>query len=100
MKKRTYISLIIALLTVLGITIFFLASAVLSMPKNNAQEVKEYSYTKAVCENGKCQDYVILCSGEEVISKTPITGAAINIPNGWQDPRSENLIKGFCNFSK
>jgi len=98
MKKKTYISILTALLLILGITIFVLISTIQNMPQEQTK-VSEYSYTKAICEGDTCQDYVILCNGQELISQTPITGAQMKIPSGWEDPRPQELVAGFCTLA-
>ena len=59
-----------------------------------------YSYTKAICDDKNyCQDYEIICEGEILIEKNPITGAVIQHLPEWTDPRTEEAAKGFCNIS-
>ncbi len=78
------ITILIALLLIflLGISI---------IPKNitgNVVEEFEYSYTKAICnEDNLCQDYEIVCKGNQLKSQTPITGAIIQNPKNWTDSR-------------
>lgn len=56
-----------------------------------------YSYTKAICNDTNfCQDYVVVCNGNDLVSSTPITGATIQHSLSWQDPRSQELIESFC----
>ena len=62
-----------------------------------------YTYTKAICnESNYCQDYEIVCEGNEIIKTNPITGASVQNPENWQDPRpeSEQNRDGLCNFSE
>lgn len=57
---------------------------------------KENSLTKAICDNKNyCEDYEILCKGEEVIKLTP-TGAAIQFSEDWKDPRSQEEREILC----
>jgi hypothetical protein len=57
-----------------------------------------YSYTKAICnETNYCQDYEIVCKNGEIINKNPITGAAIQHPLDWKDPRDNETINELCN---
>ena len=56
-----------------------------------------YSYTKAICnETNYCQDYEIACKNGEVISKSPITGAAVQFSTNWKDPRDNEAIEKLC----
>ena len=59
-------------------------------------QIREYTYTKAICDENKCQDYVISCSGNNEVSRIPITGAMIQIDSEWEDPRSQEVINTFC----
>lgn len=95
--KKTIIALSFVLIILAGALTILSINFVKSLEQS--EKSNEYSYTKAICEDGVCQDYVIVCNGSEIISKDPITGASINIPNGWSDPRSEELINGFCEFN-
>lgn len=54
-----------------------------------------YTYTKAICnESNYCQDYEIACRNGGVEEISPITGAAIQNPSSWEDPRVESEL---CN---
>jgi len=101
MEKRAFIGIISALIIALVICIIFLVYALINLA--SAQEisnnVNNYSYTKAICEENFCQDYIISCNGTKLITKEPITGAAISLPKGWQDPRERKLVEGFCNIT-
>lgn len=55
------------------------------------------SHTKAICdENNYCQDYHIFCKKESLIKMSPITGAAIQLPSTWTDPRNQETINKIC----
>jgi hypothetical protein len=55
------------------------------------------SFTKAICtENNFCQDYYILCENKKVISRSLITGAAVQFSPDWKDPRSEEFRNKMC----
>ena len=61
------------------------------------QTINHYSWTKAICDkNNYCQDYEIVCKDTNLISKTPITGAAVQFSENWQDPRDKETIESFC----
>lgn len=50
-----------------------------------------YTQTKAICnETNYCQDYQISCDEERAIMITPITGAVVQFPENWKDPRNES----------
>jgi len=56
-----------------------------------------HSFTKAICtEDNYCQDYEIMCKGNKTMSMTPITGAAVQFSENWEDPRNEETIRRFC----
>lgn len=99
MKRSNFISIISALLVLLAVALSILAYNVIDVITAQETTAQNYSYTKAICENGICQDYIIECNGTKIISQTPITGAAITLPTGWEDPRPQELIEGFCNLS-
>lgn len=55
----------------------------------------EYSYTTAVCNNTNyCQDYEVVCKGNNLVRMEPIVGAVIQQNDEWQDPRSD--FSKFC----
>jgi len=54
------------------------------------------SFTKAVCEEKYCQDYLFNCNNEKIISIAPITGAAVKFDENWKDPRTEEQIGKLC----
>jgi len=96
MKQKELITIIAGLLIVLSGLLIFLVIAIL----DNNQETTtstEYTYTKAICtEDNFCQDYVIICDGQEMLDKTPIDGATAQFPKTWNDPRSLEAINSFC----
>lgn len=93
MEKR----LIIPILIVLGLLAVTLSVLSLTIISHGETKVSRgYSYTKAICDENSCQDYVIVCEGPEVISQTPIEGAQVQYPLNWKDPRSQEVINGFC----
>lgn len=93
MKKRIIFALIAVLLVLVGILFFYLSANI------TGETIKEYSYsyTKAICnETNYCQDYEIKCEGNTTISQNPISGAVIQNPNNWRDPRDEESINKLC----
>jgi len=65
-----------------------------------ATEEKDYnfnhSWTKAICNETHCQDYEIYCKGNRLVEQIPITGAIIEIPENWIDPRNETMRERVC----
>lgn len=93
--KRLLILLGILLLILIGILI-------ISLTRQNitGETVKEYTHTKAVCnENNFCQDYEVTCQGEKVVDIKP-TGYIVQNPDDWKDPRNQEEIGQWCNVSE
>lgn len=58
---------------------------------------EHYSFTKAICnETNYCQDYEITCKNGELTDINPLTGAAIQNPSNWQDPRNQTTRDKLC----
>lgn len=56
-----------------------------------------YSYTKAVCnEKNFCQDYEILCNGNDILNMIPITGASVQFSSDWKDLRDKETRERLC----
>jgi hypothetical protein len=55
-----------------------------------------HSWTKAICNETQCQDYEIYCNGNKLINQTAITGAVMNVPEDWIDPRNETNRERVC----
>lgn len=94
MKNTTKIIILIIALIVLLVFISFR-----NLGFATAEQTSEYthSWTKAICNETACQDYEIYCNGDEFVSQSPITGAVISIPKGWEDPRNETMRERLCN---
>ncbi len=55
---------------------------------------KEYSFTRAICnENNKCIDVFVKCLNGEVEEMTPVSGF-VSFPFDWEDPRGN--LSEFC----
>ncbi len=81
MKKLGIIGIILLLILV-GILSFLLA--------NSEDNLDYYTHTKAICnETNYCQDYQISCNSKGIVMMTPITGAFLQLPENWKDPRNE-----------
>ena len=95
--KKTAI-LVIILFILVAVTIFLIYSNLIN-PDITGGVIQEYnySYTKAICdEDNFCQDYEIICNNETLVEMNPITGAAVQQPDNWQDPRDKETIERLC----
>jgi hypothetical protein len=89
--------LLIGALILLAGALIFLSANLATSGENETPELKSYTYTKAICDKDNfCQDNIITCKGNQVVSMDAITGASIQLPKTWQDPRSEREINEFC----
>ena len=62
-----------------------------------SENLSIYSYTKGICnESNSCQDHVIECDGDVIVSIEPIEGAVIQFDEDWVDPRSDEDIGRIC----
>ncbi len=93
MKNTHKIIFLLILLVLLIISFVFSTSGFIS-----GDPLSDYtnSWTKAICNETHCQDYVIYCRGDEFVGKSPISGAIISIPPGWEDPRDEEMRGRVC----
>jgi hypothetical protein len=90
MKNKTVIFCLAFIFLLAGLGIFYAKNAVSNIIEG------ENLFTKAICDNKNyCEDYEILCKGKEVIKLTP-TGAAIQFPEDWKDPRHKEEIELLC----
>ena len=82
MKKIKILLLVLLLIFILTLT------AILT--KSQESYLDYYTHTKAICNTTNyCQDYQISCDKERAIMTTPITGAVVQHPENWTDPRNE-----------
>lgn len=93
MKRITKLAIVSIALILLIVIISFRTSG--SVNNDSPYEYTHF-WTKALCNETHCQDYVIYCNGEEFIRQRPITGAVISIPKGWEDPRNESMRDRVC----
>jgi len=85
MKKLIILSVILFLILII------LLAFLIAKPE---KDLDLYTHTKAICnETNYCQDYQISCNSKGIIMSTPITGAAVQFPENWKDPRNENEKK-------
>ena len=96
MEKST-ILLVVLLIILVGALGFISNNFVQKYITGSAIEDFQYLYTKAICdENNFCQDYEIVCKGNELISQTPVTGAFLQQDINWKDPRTNEAIEKIC----
>ncbi|MFA4952831.1 MAG: hypothetical protein WC584_01260 [Candidatus Pacearchaeota archaeon] len=89
--KKIAIALFIILLLILS-SYFFLNSRITG---KSISEINNYrTFTKAICnETNFCQDFIISCNGNKTLEIKSITGAAVQLPSNWEDPRNEEKNK-------
>ena len=91
----------LATFVIVVIIVLILATLIMILNPNKiftgqAIEEFEHSSTKAICNETHCQDYEIRCKGDTLISQNPITGATIEKPENWTDPRNETDKDRLC----
>jgi len=102
MKTQVKILLImlIIIIILIIISIFFHNKSLtgnIIKEQNNSKNTDVYMYTKGLCnESNFCQDNEITCKSNQTISVIPITGAFIQNPSNWQDPRPEEVKNKLC----
>ncbi len=90
MKKAVIITLLI-LIIIIALTIIIIPKLVLT---GKTIQTDNYSYTKAICTENKCRDYVVECDGKRLTKLTP-TAHAIQQDNSWTDPRPDKELCGW-----
>jgi len=96
MRKMSIIRPIFGLIFL--VSAFFISGLELQNPEENWAEERVYnhSFTKAFCDSTNfCRDFVIFCKDKEVLA-LKFTGAAVQLQENWQDPRSEKMKIGNC----
>jgi hypothetical protein len=102
MKKTTQRIIIIAVILILLIVFFsFKISGFVSANNSIDSGGKSaygytHSWTKAICNETHCQDYEIFCDGDKLVRQSPISGAVIQIPKNWADPRNQTMQERVC----
>lgn len=90
MRKEIIIILAILILSA-GIVIM-----VLHGPSDKTSTNYIHSHTKAICDkNNYCQDYEIVCENEKIVDMNP-TGAIVQFPDEWHDPRDNETKEKLC----
>ena len=89
--------ILIILILILTLTITLLI--IQSQQNITGQAIRNnYTFTKAICNNSNyCQDYEIICESNTLKEIRPITGAAVQYPETWKDPRTKEQIEKLCN---
>lgn len=87
---------LLAILIVLLVGTLFVLEAQLDKPYTSIKDLPyTHSNTKAICtKTNYCMDYEIICKNSNIVDMG-FTGAAIQLPENWKDPRSEKQ-KEFC----
>lgn len=100
MKKTTRLLAVLTLFLILLLTITFFNIKKIEkiITREISSQEREYDmmWTKAICNESYCQDYEIRCKNNQVVSKTPITGAILVLSEDWKDPRDEEFRNRFC----
>ncbi len=95
MKQLTKVIIILAVLIV---SLALLSFNISGFIFNNSSADYEYtnSWTKAICNETSCQDYIIYCNENEFVKQIPISGAVISISKDWEDPRDIEMRERVC----
>jgi hypothetical protein len=84
--------LILAILALILISFFVVGPRITGA----AIDQTKYSFTKAICDSDNlCQDFIIICKGQELVDITPTT-FTIQQPEDWKDPRPLEEIEKLC----
>jgi len=95
--KPIIIILILTSIILISILLFILNQSITGNVIQQASPKNITTYTKAICNStNHCQDYILECNNKNLISKKPITGAAVQFPENWEDPRTQEKIKREC----
>ena len=94
MEKNAITILLATLLILVGALIINLGQGYIT--GNIVENNFVYSFTKAVCnDKNYCEDYEVVCNNYEIVKLSP-TGAAVQFPNDWEDPREKEEIEIKC----
>jgi hypothetical protein len=92
--KITLKTVIIVLVLIL--LIVFISLKISGYLEEDSLYEYNHSWTKAICNETHCQDYEIYCKDDKFVRQSPITGAVMGIPKGWEDPRNETMRERVC----
>ena len=96
--KKTWVLMMLAIFLALLLFLLFFnfPNKITGKMTEKPAEIYLHSWTKAKCNESQCQDYEIYCNGDKFVNQTPITGAIINLSEGWVDPRNESFRNKLC----
>jgi hypothetical protein len=100
--KRNQLRSLIVILAVIAIALSAILGISLVRQLTGFAIQNYYTYTKAICNDSNyCQDYEIVCNGNDIVTTNPINGAVVQNPEDWEDPRpeEERNYEGLCNIS-
>ena len=93
MKPKTILLTIIIILILTTLTFIFARPLITGRA---IDEPYDHTYTRAICdEDNFCQDHEVICKDNKLIELKPITGAVVQHPENWEDPREyqDNLCE-------
>lgn len=90
MRLNYVIFLFVSLLLIIFLTINI---NLIWFDRNEGQEYFDFNrtLTKALCSGRMCRDFVVSCSGKEVVSLEPISGF-VTFGNDWIDKRVQKEL--------
>jgi hypothetical protein len=93
--NKLIIGIIILIIAILALIVFFSQTNLTGSAVEDFED--NYSFTKAICNSTHyCEDYEIVCEGSKMISKTPISGSAVQFNGNWEDYRDPATINKEC----
>ncbi len=96
MKNQTKKDMALLTILILGL-IGSLSFLVVTILDSENITINDYSFTKAICtDENYCEDNLVVCKNNALVSITPIGGASAKFPKDWEDPRSEEQINKLC----
>ncbi len=103
LKTRIFLQVLMKKVTIIAISIVLILSGLILVVAfengNNYIKIPQHtnSFTKAICDSRNlCQDYEVFCNNKEVVKISLITGAVMQFPEAWEDPRSEKIRNRNC----
>ena len=97
-KYKKNFLFILGILVILIVILFYYSSNVNLTGKTIQTENESnftHSWTKAICNETHCQDYEVICKGNELVSMSPITGMVAHSED-WEDSRDEEMQNRIC----
>lgn len=80
------------------VIIILIAIQIRNITTHTINDVKKISsHTRTICnESNFCQGYIIKCIGNELVDMSPVSNAAMQYPEDWEDPREEISQEDYC----